>query len=128
MTRWVAVLWLAGISVAAQDSKPAPAPSAQAQNDAAGTKKADADVDPRKPEAPPEKPFAELIKDARLIGGLFNLYQTEEKVYLELRPEQLGRMYMVSLTCESGIGERGFYAAQMCGERTVVFERQATFT
>ena len=129
MTKWrtvlVAVIWLAGTSVAAQVSKPAPAPSAQPQNDAAGTKKPDAAGDTRKPEAPPpEKPFAELIKDARLISGLFNLYQTEEKVYLELRPEQLGRMYMVSLTCESGIGERGFYAAQMCGERPVVFERQ----
>ena len=35
------------------------------------------------------------------------------------------RPIMVSLTCESGIGERGFYAAQMCGEMPVVFHKQA---
>ena len=30
---------------------------------------------------------------------------------------------MVSLTCESGIGERGFYAAQMCGEMPIQFHK-----
>ena len=80
----------------------------------------------KKPEPPPpDKPFAELIKGAKTVNGLFNLYETEDKVYLELRPEQFGKMYMVSLTCESGIGERGFYAAQVCGEMPVVFEKQA---
>ena len=80
----------------------------------------------KKPEPPPpDKPFAELIKGAKTVNGLFNLYETEDKVYLELRPEQFGRTYMISLTCESGIGERGFYAAQVCGEMPVVFEKQA---
>jgi hypothetical protein len=111
-------VWVTVASAVAQDKPAPPSP----QNDTAGSKPDAADT--RKPDPPPEKPFAELIKDATAIKGLFNLYRTEEKVYLELRPEQFGKTYMISLTCESGIGERGFYAAQMCGERPVVFERQ----
>jgi hypothetical protein len=84
-----------------------------------------AEADSKKPEPTTEKPFAELIKDARTITGLFNLYQTEEKVYLELGADQFDKLYMISLTCESGIGERGFYAAQMCGEMPIAFHRQA---
>jgi len=79
----------------------------------------------KKPEPAVEKPFAELIKNASTITGLFSLYKTEEKVYLELRPDQFDKTYMISLTCESGIGERGFYAAQMCGEIPIRFSRQA---
>src|SRR5215831_8951363 len=32
-------------------------------------------------------------------------------------------MYMFSPTCESGLGESGFYASQMCGEASVVFHK-----
>lgn len=102
----------------ADPQKPA-APADTAKPSAADTKK------PETPPAPPEKPFADLIKDAKAITGLFKLYQTEDKVYLELGADQLDRTYMLSLTCESGIGERGFYAAQMCGELPVRFQRQA---
>ncbi len=89
-----------------------------------GTAKPPASADTSKPPTPPEKPFAELVKDATSFTGLLTLYQTEEKVYLELGADQLDRTYMLSVTCESGIGERGFYAAQMCGELPVRFHRQ----
>ena len=90
------------------------------------TKKPEAaTADTKKPEPPREKAFAELITDAKTFTGLFTLYQTEEKVYLEIQPDQFDRMYMISVTCESGIGERGFYAAQMCGELPIQFQKQA---
>jgi hypothetical protein len=102
-----------------------PASAARKQETAAEAKKPEA-AESRKPEPPPaEKPFADLVKDAKAVNGLFNLFQTDEKVYLEIRPEQFDRTFMVSLTCESGIGERGFYAAQMCGELPVVLHKQA---
>ena len=41
-----------------------------------------------------------------------------------VQPEQLDKMYMLSLTCESGLGEAGFYAADMCGETPIVFHKQ----
>jgi hypothetical protein len=92
----------------------------------ADTKKPEAAAaDTKKPDPPKDKPFAEVITDAKTFNGLFNLYQTEEKVYLEIQPDQFDKMYMVSLTCESGIGERGFYAAQMCGELPIAFQKHA---
>jgi hypothetical protein len=80
--------------------------------------------DAKKPEPPKDKTFADVIKDSTEIKGLFTLYRTEEKVYLELLPDQLDKIYMVSLTCDSGLGERGFFAAAMCGEVPIVFRKQ----
>lgn len=78
--------------------------------------------DAKKPAAP-EKPFADIVKDAEVIKGLFTLYRTDDKVYLELLPDQLEKTYLVSLTVDSGIGERGFYAAAMAGEAPIVFHK-----
>lgn len=70
-----------------------------------------------------EKPFDEVVKDAAAVKGLFTFYRTEDKVYLEILPAQLDQMYMLSLTCETGLGEAGFYASQMCGETPVMFHK-----
>ena len=35
------------------------------------------------------KPFAEVIKDAKEQPGFFNLYSKDEKVWLEIKPEQI---------------------------------------
>ena len=37
----------------------------------------------KKPETPPEKPFADVVKDAKVVKGLFIFYKTEDKVFLE---------------------------------------------
>jgi len=79
---------------------------------------------PKKEEAPKPKPFAEVIKDAQVVQGLFTLYRTEDKVLLEVLPSQFDNVYVLSLTCESGLGERGFYASMMCGETPFMFHRQ----
>jgi hypothetical protein len=113
-----------GIAVPPTPAAQTPAPDVTKPQAPTPTSKPEG-ADIKKPEMPPEKPFAELIKDARAVNGLFNLYQTDEKVYLELAPDQFDRTYMASLTCESGIGERGFYAAQMCGELPIRFHKQA---
>jgi hypothetical protein len=80
----------------------------------------------KKPEAPKDKdkPFAEVVKDAKTVSGLFTIHRTDDKTYLEIRPEQLDRTYHVALTLESGLGERGFYAAQMGGVAPVAFHRE----
>jgi Met-zincin/Domain of unknown function (DUF5117) len=107
--------------VAAQPTKP---------NDKQADKKADSAKDAKDEkgkddkEEPKQKAFDKLVKDAKVIAGLFTLYRTEDKTFLELRPEQYDKLHMLSLTCESGLGERGFYAAQMCGETPIVFHRQ----
>jgi hypothetical protein len=90
--------------------------------------KADADKRPaaadQKPEPPKEKPFADVVKDAQIIKGLFTFYKAEDKVLMEIQPDQFDKMYMLSLTCESGLGEGGFYADSYCGETPIVFHKE----
>jgi hypothetical protein len=105
-------------------SKPAATPQAKADEDEAKEKEAKEEKDKEKEDEPKQKPFATLIKKAKATEGFFTFYRTEdEKVYLEVRPDQWDKLYMLSLTCESGLGERGFYAAQMCGEAAVVLHK-----
>lgn len=77
-----------------------------------------------KPEPPKDKPFAEVVKDAKAVSGLFTVYRTDEKTYLEILPDQLDRTYYMALTLESGLGERGFYASMMGGVAPVSFHRE----
>ena len=81
---------------------------------------------PTRPRGKPdkEKAFEETIKGAKVSKGLFTLYQADEKVFLEIQPNQLDKMYILSLTCESGLGEGGFYAAEMCGQSPVTFHEE----
>jgi hypothetical protein len=115
MSKWIVALltltFLGAVSLAAQ-TPPKPA-------DEKKQKTAE-----KKPEAPKDKTFAEVVKDAKVMKGLFTLYQTEDQAYLEILPDQLDKMYMFSLTCDSSIGEAGFYAAEMCGETPIMFHKQ----
>ncbi len=58
------------------------------------------------------EPFDEVIKDTKKQGGLFTLYRNQEKnkIYLEIKPEQLDKNYLATATLESGIGEKGIYS------------------
>ncbi|HKX26140.1 MAG TPA: zinc-dependent metalloprotease [Blastocatellia bacterium] len=75
------------------------------------------------PTPPPEKPFDEIVKDAEVIKGLFTLYRKDEKVYLELTPDQFDKIYLCSPTMESALGERGFFASMMLGEFVFTFHK-----
>jgi hypothetical protein len=96
---------------------------AQTQTKPEGEKKPGS-TEEKKAEAPKEKAFADVVKDAKVVKGLFTLYRTEDQVFLEILPEQLDKMYMMSLTCETGLGEGGFYAADSCGETPVMFHKE----
>jgi hypothetical protein len=58
------------------------------------------------------QPFDKLVKGTEKSEGLFNLYRNKEtgKIYLEVKPQQLNKNYLASVTMESGIGERGLYS------------------
>lgn len=96
-------------------------PAQNPQKAADETKQEAAD---KKPETPKDKTFAEVVKDAKVTKGLFTFYQTEDQTYLEILPDQFDKMYMLSLTCESGIGEAGIYADGSCGDTPIVFHKQ----
>jgi hypothetical protein len=68
-------------------------------------------------------PFASVIKDAKKIEGLLTLYQKDEKVWLELRPEDFDKPFFLSPKLATGIGEAMVYGGLMDDERVIEFRR-----
>ena len=50
-------------------------------------------------------PFAVVTKDARQIDGPIIAWQKDDKLWLELAPEQFGKPFMLSPKLDTGIGE-----------------------
>ncbi|WP_375477503.1 zinc-dependent metalloprotease [uncultured Nostoc sp.] len=71
------------------------------------------------------EPFNEVIKNTQKSGGLFTLYRNKEKnkIYLEIKPEQLNKNYLATATLESGIGERGIYSGMPLQDFLFYFQR-----
>lgn len=69
------------------------------------------------------KPFKEVIKDAKEMKGFFTLFQKDEKVWLEIKPEQLNQPFFFSFNVTNSVGERGLYASQMGEAYQAVFKK-----
>ncbi|HEX7640560.1 MAG TPA: zinc-dependent metalloprotease, partial [Burkholderiaceae bacterium] len=63
------------------------------------------------PGGPP--PFAVETKGARRIDGMMTMWQKDEKVWLELRPEDFGKPMFFSPKISQGLGEHGFFGGTM---------------
>jgi Met-zincin/Domain of unknown function (DUF5117) len=61
-------------------------------------------VAPSAPSSGPP-PFALVVKDARRVDGPIAAWQKDDKVWLELKPEQFGQPFLLSPKIKSGIGE-----------------------
>ena len=57
--------------------------------------------------------FAEVTRDAKESPGLFNLWQRDDKVWIEIQPDQLERPYFFSTNLDQGLGESRFLAGSM---------------
>ena len=79
-----------------------------------------------RPDAAAPKPFAEVIKGAKPKPGYFTLHQKDEKVWIEIRPEQFDKLFFFSYNIPQSIGERGLYGSQMGGSAMVSFRRIGT--
>ncbi len=106
----------AGPSQAASASQAAtPAPAASGAAAPANT--------PPAPGQPP--PFATVIKDARPIHGLFSVWQKDERVWIELRPEDFDKPFFLSPKLRTGIGEGFLFGGLMLRAPALVqFHRQ----
>lgn len=67
------------------------------------------------------KPFLEVAKEAKEEVGFFTLWRKDDKVWIELKPEQLGKPFFFSTNLRKGIGENGLYAGMMGGSDLVAF-------
>ncbi len=91
---------------------PFPPPSAAASAAATGAPGTATAAAPTRPGVTPPSitpgsppPFGTVIKDARRIDGPLTLWQKDDKVWIELLPEQLGKPYLLSPKIKNGIGE-----------------------
>ena len=75
--------------------------------------------------APPgsPQPFATVIKDAKKTEGLFTLYQKDEKVWIELKPEDFNKPFFLSPKLATGIGEAFILGGLMEAARVIEFRR-----
>ncbi|MEX0719062.1 MAG: zinc-dependent metalloprotease [Balneolaceae bacterium] len=60
-----------------------------------------------------EVKFDELIKDAEKIEGLFDLYHTEDKLYMALDEKALDKDFLMNFEIARGIGASGLYGGTM---------------
>ena len=52
---------------------------------------------------PPPRPFADVIKDAKEQPGLFPLWSKDDKVWIELKPEQFDQLYFCRPILSRGV-------------------------
>ena len=94
-----ALLALAGVAAAPGESHAKPKPAAKPEESKSGD----------------DKPFDQVVKDMEPVKGLFTFYRRAEdnKLILEIPPEQLDHVVPVPASVDRSAGERGFYASMM---------------
>jgi len=65
------------------------------------------------PSGPPLPPFATVTQGARRIEGMMTLWQKDEKVWLELKPEDFNKPMFFSPKISQGLGEGGLFGGTM---------------
>jgi len=83
----------------------APAPAAGASAPATAARPPAAAPTPPAPTAGGPPPFAVVTKDARQIDGPITAWQKDDRLWLELAPDQFGKPFMLSPKLSTGIGE-----------------------
>jgi hypothetical protein len=69
------------------------------------------------------RPYREVLRDAKVRAGFFTLHQKDEKVWLEIRPEQFDAPFFFAYNIPRSIGERGLYGSQMGRSHIAYFRR-----
>jgi Met-zincin/Domain of unknown function (DUF5117)/Domain of unknown function (DUF5118) len=76
-----------------------------------------------RPDSAALRPFADVIKEAKLTSGFFNLYQKDEKVWLEVQPNQLNQPFFFQINSTKGLGEGFVHPHWMLRSHMVEFRR-----
>ncbi|MEO8081819.1 MAG: DUF5117 domain-containing protein, partial [Caldimonas sp.] len=69
------------------------------------------------------RPFADVVKGAKRIDGLLALWQKDDKVWLELKPDDFDHPFFLSPKLKTGIGEHMFFGGLMEDSGIVEFRR-----
>ena len=81
---------------------------------------------PIAPAAPPGplKPFVDVVKGAERSDGLFTVWRKDDKVWLELKPEDFGPAFFLSPKLKTGIGVGSFFGGLMSREDGLIAFRR----
>jgi hypothetical protein len=114
------VLLAAGCATTPAGGPAAPAAAVPAggtpHTGAAPARPASAVAAPTPPVMPGQpQPFATVIKDAKKIDGALTLWQKDDKVWIELTPDDFGRPMLFAPKIARGIGEGGLFGGMMIG-------------
>ena len=118
-----AILLTLGANVLAQEPAPAPTPPSHPDAAAGSAAPAPNPVAAAIAAAAAPKPYLDVVRGANHVPGYLNLYQKDEKVWIELRPDQFDRPMFMSYNTTNGIGERGLYGSQMGDSQMVYFHK-----
>ena len=106
------VLAASAVAAGAQQMPPPPPPPAtpaSAATTPAAAPPPAAAASAARPDAAAPRPFAEVIKDAKVTPGYFTLYQKDEKVWIEVKPEQFDSAFYFQINTTRGLGQSGVY-------------------
>ena len=102
MFRPIALLLIVSGALSAQATPPAPAgaaPNAAAQG--------------APPPRPGPRPFAEVTRGAEMKPGFFDTYEKDDKVWLAVPSERLGKDFLMEMKLAQGIGANGLFGGTM---------------
>ena len=74
----------------------------------------------------PWKPWAEVTKDARQLTGLFTAYVKRDNVYLDLKPGQFDKDFLLVTQLSRGLGDFGFDGGTDMRSDLIRFHRTPT--
>ncbi|HET6372796.1 MAG TPA: DUF5118 domain-containing protein, partial [Candidatus Polarisedimenticolia bacterium] len=69
-----------------------------------------------------EPAFEEVVKDSEKIDGLFTVYKKDDRYLIEIKPDQMDKDFMISVTRETGIAQL-FDGVQMLVDNPVRFHK-----
>ena len=67
--------------------------------------------------------FAEVSRDTKVTKGMFTLYQKDERVWIEIAPDQFETPFYFQVNSTRGIGEGGVYPNWMLRGHIIEFKR-----
>ncbi len=111
---------------AAAPSGAAPAAPTAAPTAAAAAGPAGMPAGAARPDPTALRPFAEVSRDAKAAEGYFPLWRKDDKVWIEIPRDSLGKPFLMTFNFSNSLGERGLYASQMGRSLMVQWERVGT--
>jgi hypothetical protein len=120
-----------GTSLAAFGQAPAPAPSPAPSQPLTPAPSSTAPGAPAAAAAAPPaagapRPFKDIVKDAKQTKGFFTLWQKDDKVWIEVGPEQLDKPFLLTIVNIGGLGEARIYGGLMGADGIVYLKKAGT--